>query len=794
MTPLSLKKIKFFHSKETPVRKAKNNGSSSENKEALSFWKKLINNPFFYLIIFSAAIAYLISYLPSKSLPQLLVGDIANADITAPSDLTIIDEDTIKKRQQEAVDVVVPVYTLDQNVFLKTEAKIRDFFKAGREFAQEKTTAKKIDEFTRTVSKAYGVKFPPKDLGFLTKLKFPATMEENLINLIGKVSSKGILLTKDLFLHDEQNKGLVIFINSEKEIPYQVSDILDVKESKIKLSEKINTLELPQNEKSLLILLSHLFVSSNITFSPFKTSEREESARQNIETIFYTIKKGKVIIRKGDEVNKDTIKQINIINQNLSAKPSWFINFTGFFLLFIILLGVLLYDLKTRPELEEPLKKFIMTGILLVISLILYKFFNFLAGILSQNAGLSFFSHTGSYMYLFPLQMGTLLIAFLSGTLFALIFTIINSIIVGYLLKSSFHIILFCTIGSLAAIFGTKYFGKQTRTTTFRAALFMVAPVNILVIIIFHLLREKIGPIDLFFSELIMALIGGLISGALAFLLLPVFESLFGIVTQSHLLELTNSDLPIFRQMAMEAPGTYHHSLIVSSLAENAAEDIGLDPLLVKTGALYHDIGKIKRPEYFIENRRRNADMHKDLKPSMSTLVIINHVKEGVERAKKLKLPKKIRDIIEQHHGNSLVRYFFEKAKEEYDPEMNKIGEESYRYVSPTPKSKEAALVMLSDSIEAASRSIKNPTKSVLKRAITEIFNNYLQDEQLDDSNLSLKEMKSIAESFLSTLYTIYHQRMEYPGFNFEGKKNKMGKPKTKNDRNSKPAKKTPHK
>lgn len=794
MTPFSLKKIKFFRSKEIPVRKAKNNGSPIENKEALSFWEKLTNNPFFYLIIFSATIAYLISYLPSKSLPQLSVGDIASADITAPSDLTIIDEDTIKKRQQEAADAIVPVYTLDQNVFLKTEDKIRDFFKAGREFAQEETTAKRIDEFTRTVSETYGVKIPPKDLRFLTQLKFPASMEENLINLIGKISSKGILLTKDLFLHDERNKGLVIFIDIEKEIPYQVSGIQDVQESKIKLSEDINTLELPPNEKSLLILLSHLFVSSNITFSPFKTSEREDSARQNIETIFYTIKKGKVIIRKGDEVNKDTIKQIRIINQNLSAKPSWLINFSGFFLLFIILLGVLLYDLKTRSDLEEPLKKFIMTGILLAISLILYKFFNFLADLLSQNARLSFFSHTGSYMYLFPLQMGTLLVAFLSGTLFALIFMIINSIIVGYLLKSSFHIILFCTIGSLAAIFGTKYFGKQTRTTTFRAALFMVAPVNTLVIIIFHLVREKIGPIDLFFSELIMALIGGLISGALAFLLLPVFESLFGIITQSHLLELTNSDLPIFRKMAMEAPGSYHHSLIVSSLAENAAEDIGLDPLLVKTGALYHDIGKIKRPEYFIENRRSNADMHKDLKPSMSTLVIINHVKEGVERAKKLKLPKKIRDIIEQHHGNSLVKYFFEKAKEEYDPEMNKIGEESYRYTSPTPKSKEAALVMLSDSIEAASRSIKNPTKSSLKRAITDVFNNYMQDGQLDDSNLSLKEMKSIAESFLSTLYTIYHHRMEYPGFDFKGKKNKMGKPKTKNDRNFKPAKKTPNK
>jgi putative nucleotidyltransferase with HDIG domain len=223
-------------------------------------------------------------------------------------------------------------------------------------------------------------------------------------------------------------------------------------------------------------------------------------------------------------------------------------------------------------------------------------------------------------------------------------------------------------------------------------------------------------------------------------------------------------------------------------MAENAAEEIKLDPMLVKAGAQYHDIGKIKRPEYFIENRTRNLDMHKTLKPSMSTLVIINHVKEGVEKAKKLRLPKKIRDIIEQHHGNSLVKYFFEKAKEEYDPEMQKIGEESYRYPGPIPKTKEAALIMLADSVEAASRSIKSPTKTNLKRVISDIFNNCLEDGQLDDSKFSLKELKTVAASFLDTLYTVYHHRVEYPGFDFEMKNLKENQsPKKTNDRNSKP-------
>jgi hypothetical protein len=353
-------------------------------------------------------------------------------------------------------------------------------------------------------------------------------------------------------------------------------------------------------------------------------------------------------------------------------------------------------------------------------------------------------------------------------------------------------LVIFSLIGGFIAIYGIKHYGKQNRNSTFKAGVFLIAPINIFVIITFHFIGERLGEFEVFVSEALMGIIGGLLSAALAFLFLPVFENLFDYATQTKLLELTNSELPIFRQMAIEAPGSYHHSLIVASLVEKAAEDINADPMVAKAGALYHDIGKIKRPEYFIENRARTLDRHKDLKPSMSTLVIVNHVKEGVEKAKKLKLPKIVRDIVEQHHGNSLVKYFYEKAKEEYDPDMQTVGEESYRYLGPKPVMKEAALVMLADSVEAASRSLKSPSKPNLKRVITEIFNNYLQDGQLDDCEFSLKEMKIVASSFLETLYMIYHHRVEYPGFEFEPKqKKKTKKAKTPNDRNPKPTTQT---
>ena len=267
-------------------------------------------------------------------------------------------------------------------------------------------------------------------------------------------------------------------------------------------------------------------------------------------------------------------------------------------------------------------------------------------------------------------------------------------------------------------------------------------------------------------------------------------------MTGSKLLELTNSDLPIFRQLSEEAPGSYHHSLIVASLAEKAAEELGLDTQLAKAGALYHDIGKTKMPEYFIENRTREFDLHKDLTPSMSTLVIKNHVKEGVELARKLKLPRALREMIEQHHGNSLVRYFYAKAKQTYDPEQQTVGEESFRYPGPPPQSKEAGLVMLADSVEAASRSLKSPTKDSLKRVITDIINGTLHDGQLDACDFSLRELRIVAAAFLTILYAIYHPRVEYPGFSFNGRPTTRKKPpaddKKENDHDPQPPEKTP--
>ena len=794
MDTFKIKKFNFFNKDTPPLKKKKNNHVTAKAEKEVGSIKKIIKSPYFYFVIFTISLSILTSYIPSHSLPTLEVGEIASSNVVAPSDMTIEDRETTENRKQEAADAVLPVFTLDENVILNTEEKIRDLFNSGRDMIQKGATSARIENLRKEYTEKYGMDISSGTIGSLVQEGFPSQLEENLITLIRKYSNMGIITSKNLFSHNEQERGFTLITSTGQEKTAQTSDILETDECKKALSEEISGMDISNRRKSLLESFSYLFIRENITYNPIETELRKVNARSNVETVFYTIKKGKVLLRRGDEAKKDIIKQIEIINQNLSNKPSWLTNFLGSFILFGILFLALKFYFSSRKNKEGSLNKYIMTGVLALLSLVLYKVSIFLVHLISQNSNITLLENSQSLNYALPFQLGSILFTYLLGIHMGVIFTLFNSIMVGHLFKANFYLMLFTALGGVAAVFGTKHYGKSM-ISTFKAGVFLVAPINLMTIIIFHLLRESIGPISVFSSEIIMGIMGGIMSGAFAFVFIPLFENTFSILTQSKLNELTNSDLPIFRKMAMEAPGSYHHSLIVASLSENAAEEIKINPLLVKAGAMYHDIGKIKRPEYFIENRTRKSNMHEDLKPSMSSLVIINHVKEGVEKANQLKLPKKIKEIIAQHHGDSLMRYFYEKAKEEYDPEMYKVGEESYRYAGPKPKSKEAGLVMLADSVEAASRSLEKPTQDNLKRLINEIFNNYLLDGQLDNSNLSLKELKIIASSFLSTLDTVFHPRIEYPGFNFEKKpRKKPRKPqkrKAKNDRSPQSTKKT---
>lgn len=255
--------------------------------------------------------------------------------------------------------------------------------------------------------------------------------------------------------------------------------------------------------------------------------------------------------------------------------------------------------------------------------------------------------------------------------------------------------------------------------------------------------------------------LGGVTSGILATGFAPVVEMMFGYTTDIKLLELANLDRPILRKLMLEAPGTYHHSVVVGSLAEAAAAAVGANPLLAKASGYYHDIGKVKKPLYFIENQVGGDNKHDKLAPSMSSLILIAHVKDGVEIARNHKLGRAIIDIIQQHHGTSPITYFYEKAKQLKGEDA--VNMEHFRHPGPKPQTKEAGLVLLADALEAASRALENPTPARIQGLVQKIINKLFLDGQLDECELTLRDLHEIARSFNKILTGIHHHRIEYP-------------------------------
>jgi putative nucleotidyltransferase with HDIG domain len=272
-------------------------------------------------------------------------------------------------------------------------------------------------------------------------------------------------------------------------------------------------------------------------------------------------------------------------------------------------------------------------------------------------------------------------------------------------------------------------------------------------------------------TQFLVRTMGGLVSGLssamLASLFLPVLESLFGLTTDIRLLELSNLNSPILRRLALEAPGSYHHSITVGTLAEAGAEEIGANGLLARVGAYYHDIGKLKHPEYYIENQVFAGNKHETLTPTMSTLILASHVKDGLAIAEEVGLGPKVRDLIPQHHGTRIMTYFYQKAKDAAEEKNAEISENDFRYPGPKPQFREAAILMLADQVEAAARTLQDPSPGQIRSLITRLTQLTIQDGQLDECNITLKELSRVGGAFERVLTGMYHHRIEYPGFEF---------------------------
>ncbi len=727
-------------------------------------WLERIKTPSYQKWFVGIGIAIILTLLLSPSLTlrfkEYKVGDIVTKEIKSTQDLLVEDEKSTQEKRAEAERSVLSVYDYDPMVLSDAEHRIRTTFGSLAASSQKgekgnDQNAMRRKEWDSTLR----LPLTQREWQVLEKERFNPAIGEAALRLITPILKKGVVNDKDL-LDPNADRGIVIrnIQTREEKKSFPPFGFFDFKEAKAKVRSQAD-LPSPIKGKELspiVLKIAEHFLRLNLTFNKDETEEKKINAREKINPVYFQVKRGEVILRPGERVQEEHLLKIKALKKAQERTHLLAILIGMGLLTFLILAS--LYQFSTQNIRKIALSQkdllFFSTALLGIIALL--KLFQLSTDVL----GGEFFSiPSSSYLYLFPIATGAMLVRIVLNSEVAIVFSLLASYFSAVLMGNQLFYFIFTFVGSV--IGAHKVAQCEQRGILIKAGI-TVGGINILMIISYNLISGNPFKMTLL-SDLMMGFLGGILAPVLVLGIAPIIESLFGYTTDIKLLELANMDHPILKDLILQAPGTYHHSIIVGSLVEASAKSIAANPLLARVSAYYHDIGKLKKPLYFIENVGGGENKHDHLIPTMSSLILISHVKDGVEMARENRLGERIGHIIQQHHGTSLISYFYQKAKEKENPEMESINENDFRYPGPKPQTKEAGIVMLADSVEAASRALTDPTPSRIKSLVQRITNNIFLDGQLEECELTLKDLQKIQESFDRILTAIFHQRIDYP-------------------------------
>jgi len=702
------------------------NTMNSTGAKILSFLKNSkVQKVLGVLFFFSVSIFLLYSNFSSKQV-TLRPDEVAKRNIQSNSTSVIIDEKRTQELKDDAISKVQKVYQEDKFALTQTKTEIDNFF------SSLKTILSSAD--------------PQKSQ--LEKLLQANLNEKYEIQLVSQLSQLADYLlevnTEDL----EQIKTISLEIPEEfMNKPITEEALSEVYEQ---VEQKIDNLSysLPAREIIKIVVINSL--KPNLIFNKEATDKAIQEAVQAVQPVQKTIKAGEIIVREGDRVTEEQISILEQLGMQKSKNSFQTLIGTGLFV-FLTFWLVLEFLRRHYKEIYTSDAKMLLIGLIFIIILLIARFLTVIR--IGDQPDIN--SLVG---FLAPVAAGSMLIAILLDNKLAYFLTMMMALYIGLLTEG--NQLFYAIAGFIGGVVGVFQVSRLSQTSDLAKSGIYIALANIVAVITLLLIKGNIT-LNVALVGIIIGAVNGILSAVLMIGVLPYLESAFSITSMIKLLELSNPNHPLLKRLLLESPGTYHHSLMVGNLAEASAEEVGANPLLVRVGAYYHDIGKIKRPEYFVENQRGFDNPHEKIAPALSALIVTSHVKEGVELAREARLPQPIIDFIEQHHGTSLVTYFYNRAKEE-DRE-GKISADSFRYEGPKPKSKEVALVMLADSVEAAVRSLPEPTPDKIAEKVNLIIKNRLHDGQLELCELTFKDLNTIANSFIKTLEGIYHKRIEYP-------------------------------
>lgn len=712
---------------------------------------------------------------------------IISADVLAPQDFSIIDEDATEKLREQTAENVSPIFEYSPQVRTQAVNSLHDSLNEIENKYKEamKNTFNKVSLTEKDLSSPEFEKFlldflptiesnSPlgKDISvlkILAKKQFEPNLQKVFLDALDKTMSAYIYASENT-KEVSARRIAVQNLQTNERIDLRSRDIINLQTAQKNLVDEVAEIKaLTETEKAQVSSVLTNFVVVNLRYSEVLTNSAKNLARQQIAPIETQFRKNQIIARRGELVTPYISRVLQKVRslQQASNYRQRIGQFVGLF----ILMNATVFALRKfsgRTTLRQRLgsiKSFSVICFTLVFQTLMIR----LGLELCQQVAMTF-DLIGSpirYEFLIPFAASALMMTLLLDTIAAELCGLIVCFFTGLLTGGDLGLMIYATLSATAATYGVERYRHRNSITRAGTIVGLINALAIVTVMLFN--RQSVG-VDVYIYNIIYGIGGGLLTAALVSLLLPIMESLFDILTDVKLLELSNMNLPILRDLSIQAPGTQQHSMLVGSLAESAAEAISANALLVRVGCYYHDIGKMMAPEMFIENQGGGPNPHDKMEPKRSASVITGHVKKGILMGQESGLPKEIVDIIPQHHGTRRLHYFYNKALAQYSKTGEPVNEDHYRYPGPKPQTREAAIVMLSDCAEAAARTLDEPTPESIRTIVKKITEDIIADGQLEECEMTMREFNQVRESLIQTLCSIYHNRIKYPGFNSEDK------------------------
>lgn len=711
----------------------------------------------------------LLSFPPwGVSYGELTPGQPAPRDIIVPLEVVVPDEAGTEAMREAARRQVPPSYVFDSDAALRADRAIAEAFESARsllEGEQDRSGGMSPEALRGAILSVLPPGLPSAFAEVCLHARFEPALERDLRFAARSLLSAMIVSTRDVL--PQEGPISVRWLQEERE--RQVSDtsqILDVEAARGQARELAAGIgRVPEPERPVLASLLQRLVEPTLKPDHQATARRADEAALSVPARFARLERGAVLARRGALVTRELVEQARAVEKARPASVGLLPALGNALLASLLVAFLWRYPRYQRRRGPSPRHLFSMLVLLLLVMLAVTRGLLAVASLLVERAEPPF-DRIEAMLYVIPVAAGGMLAALLFSGRVAMIYSLFFS--VPYAVMAGWDLGLFGY--SLITHFAAVYAASQYRARTAVAkAGFVVGATGAVAAIALDLARGPAASWQVLAADAGAALAGGavgvtlLVSGGMPFL-----ESLFGVLTDVRLLELSNLNTPLLSQLAATAPGSYNHSLVVGTLAEAAADAIGANGLFCRVAAFYHDIGKIRMPEYYVENQRGGENPHDRLAPSMSSLVLASHVKEGMRLAREHGLPQQVVDIIPQHHGTRVMTYFFEKSKAAAGEGGTPPVVDAFRYPGPRPQSREAAIFMLADATEAAARTIDEPNAERFRGMIRQIAGRIVLDGQFDECDLTFKDLDVIVESFVRSLLAIYHHRVDYPTYVFE--------------------------